>query len=67
MDLGKARYGTFKFTQKILKQKKITVFNKGQMSRDFTYIDDVIDYTYKIIRKDLRKKLKIQFLSKFII
>ena len=37
------------------------------MSRDFTYIDDVIDYTYKIIRKDLRKKLKIQFLSKFII
>ena len=28
------------------------------MSRDFTYIDDVIDYTYKIIRKRPKKKIK---------
>ena len=53
---GRPDMALFKFTQNILKQKKITVFNKGQMSRDFTYIDDVIDYTYKIIRKGPKKK-----------
>ena len=26
------------------------------MSRDFTYIDDVIDYTYRIIKKIPKKK-----------
>ena len=55
---GRPDMALFKFTQNILKQKKITVFNKGQMSRDFTYIDDVIDYTYKIIRKIPKKKTK---------
>ena len=30
--------------------KKIQVFNKGKMIRDFTYIDDVIDGIIKVIK-----------------
>ena len=44
----------FIFTKKILNGEPITVFNNGDMKRDFTYIDDiisgtrsVIDYNYK--------------------
>ena len=41
----------FIFTKKILQDKKIDVFNKGKMKRDFTYIDDVVKATYRIIHK----------------
>ena len=30
------------FAEKILKQEPITIFNHGKMSRDFTYIDDIV-------------------------
>jgi UDP-glucuronate 4-epimerase len=32
----------FIFTNKILKGEKISVFNNGNMLRDFTYIDDIV-------------------------
>ena len=35
------------FTRLILKGEKIRIFNKGQMQRDFTYIDDVIEGIYR--------------------
>ena len=35
------------FADSILKKKIIKVFNYGDMSRDFTYIDDVVDAIYK--------------------
>ena len=31
------------FTEKMLKGEPIQVFNHGQMGRDFTYIDDIVD------------------------
>ena len=34
------------FADKILQKKPITVFNHGKMSRDFTFISDIIDGTY---------------------
>ena len=40
----------FKFTEAILKNKKIDVFNNGEMKRDFTYVDDVESIS-KIISK----------------
>ena len=33
----------FMFTQKILNEEKITLFNKGNNSRDMTYIDDIVE------------------------
>src|SRR5690606_20483599 len=35
----------------ILKEQPIKVFNYGDMSRDFTYIDDIIDGIIKVINK----------------
>ena len=33
----------FKFTQAILNCDPINVYNQGEMSRDFTYIDDLVN------------------------
>ena len=48
---GRPDMSLFIFTKKILQDKKIDVFNKGKMKRDFTYIDDVVKATYRIIHK----------------
>jgi len=37
------------FTDAILNDRPIKVFNNGKMSRDFTYIDDIIDGIIKVI------------------
>tara|TARA_Y100000768_G_scaffold363383_1_gene322979 strand:+ start:332 stop:1333 length:1002 start_codon:yes stop_codon:yes gene_type:complete len=46
---GRPDMAYFLFTKAILEGKEISVFNKGKMQRDFTYIDDVIDGIVKII------------------
>ena len=39
------------FTKSILSGKPINIFNKGDMARDFTYIDDVKNAVMKVINK----------------
>ena len=39
---GRPEMAVWMFTRDILEGRPITVFNKGQMKRDFTYIDDII-------------------------
>ncbi len=39
---GRPDMAPFKFTQSIINGNKINVFNHGRMSRDFTYIDDLV-------------------------
>ncbi len=40
---GRPDMALFLFTKAILEGKPIEVYNKGEMSRDFTYIDDIIN------------------------
>jgi UDP-glucuronate 4-epimerase len=40
---GRPDMAYFSFTQKILKGETIEVYGNGQMARDFTYIDDIVD------------------------
>jgi UDP-glucuronate 4-epimerase len=40
---GRPDMAYFSFTEKILKDKEIQVFNHGNMMRDFTYIDDIVE------------------------
>ena len=40
---GRPDMAHFKFTRAILRGEAIDVYNHGQMRRDFTYIDDLID------------------------
>lgn len=39
---GRPDMAAFSFTQSILGGRKITLFNRGNMWRDFTYIDDIV-------------------------
>ncbi|WP_267256635.1 NAD-dependent epimerase [Coxiella endosymbiont of Ornithodoros maritimus] len=40
---GRPDMALFKFTRNLLADKCIDVYNHGKMSRDFTYIDDIVD------------------------
>jgi UDP-glucuronate 4-epimerase len=40
---GRPDMALFLFTRAILEGRPIEVFNQGQMQRDFTYIDDIVD------------------------
>ena len=40
---GRPDMALFKFTGAILKDEPINVYGDGQMERDFTYIDDIVD------------------------
>ena len=39
---GRPDMATWLFTEAIIAGRPIKVFNKGQMARDFTYIDDIV-------------------------
>ncbi len=53
---GRPDMALFKFTNLIMKDKPIQVFNYGKMVRDFTYIDDVIEAIYLLITKLIKNK-----------
>ncbi len=46
---GRPDMAMFLFVDAILNGKKINVFNKGNMERDFTYVDDIVTGMLKII------------------
>jgi len=48
---GRPDMALFKFTEAILTDKPIKVFNYGKHRRDFTYIDDVIKGVFRILNK----------------
>jgi UDP-glucuronate 4-epimerase len=48
---GRPDMAYFSFTRDILDGKPIAVFNDGQMMRDFTYIDDIVDGVVAVLDK----------------
>lgn len=48
---GRPDMAYFSFTKKILNGESIDVFNNGEMKRDFTYIDDIVEGVVRIINK----------------
>ena len=47
----------FKFTKNILRGKPIHVFNFGNHSRDFTYVDDIVEGIFKILISKDKKNI----------
>ncbi len=47
--MGRPDMAIWKFTESIINNKPIEVFNKGKLSRDFTYVDDIINGVEKAI------------------
>jgi UDP-glucuronate 4-epimerase len=48
---GRPDMAYFTFTKQILESKPIKVFNHGNMKRDFTYIDDIVEGIVRLIDK----------------
>ena len=46
---GRPDMAYYKFTEKILQGEPIQVYNKGDMYRDFTYIDDIVKCVENIL------------------
>ena len=46
---GRPDMAYFSFTKAILEGRAINVFNHGQMSRDFTYIDDITEGVVRVL------------------
>lgn len=47
---GRPDMALFLFTKAIIEGKTIDVFNNGQMRRDFTYIDDIVEGVIRVIK-----------------
>jgi UDP-N-acetyl-D-glucosamine/UDP-N-acetyl-D-galactosamine dehydrogenase len=48
---GRPDMALFKFTKAILEGREIDIYNYGKMKRDFTYIDDIIEGIFRLIKK----------------
>jgi len=48
---GRPDMALFLFTEAIINERPIKVFNNGEMIRDFTYIDDIIEGVFRVIFK----------------
>ena len=54
---GRPDMSLFKFTKKMLKDQKIQLYNKGNHTRDFTYIDDIVEGIISIVNKPSKDKI----------
>jgi UDP-glucuronate 4-epimerase len=48
---GRPDMAYFKFTKAILERRPIDVYNYGDMSRDFAYVDDIVEGIVRVIEK----------------
>jgi UDP-glucuronate 4-epimerase len=48
---GRPDMAYFSFTRAVLEGRPIQVFNHGQMKRDFTYIDDIVEGVLRVLDK----------------
>ncbi len=46
---GRPDMALFKFTRAILKGEPIDIYNDGEMARDFTYVDDIIESMNRLL------------------
>jgi UDP-glucuronate 4-epimerase len=56
---GRPDMAPFLFADAILNNKPIKVFNHGNMKRDFTYVDDIVDGVYNVANVKLKEKYNI--------
>ena len=48
---GRPDMAYFKFTKSIIEGKEIEIFNNGELYRDFTHIDDIVEGIIKILER----------------
>jgi UDP-glucuronate 4-epimerase len=55
---GRPDMAMFLFTDAIVNDRPIKVFNHGKMERDFTYVDDIVEGVIRIIEKPTDKRIE---------
>ena len=60
---GRPDMAYFLFTDAIINNKPIKIFNNGKMCRDFTYIDDVINGIISVMKNVSKKDIDFNFLD----
>jgi UDP-glucuronate 4-epimerase len=55
---GRPDMALFIFTRSILEGKPIQIYNNGQMERDFTYIDDIVEGIYRVLGAPPKQNLE---------
>lgn len=55
---GRPDMAMFLFTDAIVKNKPIKVFNYGKMERDFTYVGDIVEGVVRIIEKHPKNRIE---------
>lgn len=48
---GRPDMAYYKFVKRIMEGEEIDIYNKGEMSRDFTYIDDIVESLFRLMNK----------------
>ena len=56
---GRPDMAPFLFTDAIINNREIQVYNHGLMQRDFTFIDDIIEGIYQVTIADINKNFTI--------
>lgn len=54
---GRPDMAYFGFTNKLVKDETIKIFNYGNCKRDFTYVDDIVEGVLRVMRKAPDKKI----------
>lgn len=52
---GRPDMALFKFTKNIIEGKPIDVYNNGDMMRDFTFVDDIVEAISRLVEKKAEK------------
>lgn len=60
---GRPDMALFMFTKSILAGQPINVFNQGQMIRDFTYIDDIVEGVIRVADKPATPNILYDFVN----
>ena len=60
---GRPDMALFLFTKSILKGEPIQIFNKGEMIRDFTFIDDITESLFRLINKEASSDSNFDYLQ----
>ena len=56
---GRPDMAYFSFTNKLLNNEKIKIFNYGKCQRDFTYVDDIVEGIVRIINDGPKEKYNL--------
>ena len=60
---GRPDMALFIFTEKILKNEPIKIFNSGDMIRDFTYIEDIVESLYRLRNKAAKGESEFNYMD----